>query len=159
VYSYNARHLETARDLRSCDITNPFRLVMSQTLCGLLFLPNRSGILAASAPKVTHNRNGMAFDVYAASAGRQPPVAAQRRKDMSTKAPTHQTGALLAYWRLLTAIFRHLRMPTITTLACATRQQSLPFDHRRKRIDCRVIWQDDINTAPRRWGMKVLPIP
>ena len=78
---------------------------------------------------------------------------------MSTKAPTHQTGTLLAYWMLLTAIFRCRRMPTITTSACTTKPQSLPFDHCRKRIDCEVIWQDDINTAPRRWGMKVLPIP
>ena len=78
---------------------------------------------------------------------------------MGTKVTTHQTGALLAYWRLLTAILRFRRMPTITTSACTTRPQSLPFDHRRKSIDCRVIWQDDINTAPRRWGMKVLPIP
>ena len=35
VHSYNAKYLETTRDLRSCDITNPFLLVMSQTLRGL----------------------------------------------------------------------------------------------------------------------------
>ena len=62
MHSYNAKYLKTARDLRNCDITNPFRLVMSQTLRGLLFLPNHSGILAASPPRFTHNRSGAALN-------------------------------------------------------------------------------------------------
>lgn len=159
MHSYNAKYFETARDLRSCDITNPFLLVISQTQCGLLFLPNHSGILAASAPKVTHNRSGMVFDVYAASMGRQPSVATQRRKDMSTKATTHQTGALLAYWRFLTAILRRRRIPTAITSVHTARRQSLLFAYCGQWIDSRVIRQDYINTAPRRWGMSVLPVP
>ena len=62
MHSYNAKYLETTRDLRSYDITNPFRLVMSQTLRGLLFLPNHSGILAVSTPRFTHNRSGTALN-------------------------------------------------------------------------------------------------
>ena len=159
MHSYNAKYLKTACDLRSCDITNPFLLVISQTQCGLLFLPNHSGILAASAPKGTHNRSGMVFDVYAASMGRQPSVATQRRKDMSTKATTHQTGALLAYWRFLTAIFRRRRIPTAITSVRIARRQSLSFDYGCKRADFRIILRDKINVAPRRWGLTVLPTP
>jgi len=158
VHSYNARYLETIRDLQSCDITTPFRLVMSQTLRGLLFLPGHSSILAASAPRFTHNRGGTALNATP-YLGHHPSVAARRRKDMSTKAITHQTRALFACWKLLTAILHYRRMPAVNTPACSIRRQSSLFDYGCKRIDSGMIRQDDINTAPRRWGMKVLPIP
>lgn len=158
MHSYNARSLETTRDLQSCDITTPFRLVMSQTLRGLLFLPSHSSILAASAPRFTHNRDVTALDATL-YLGHHPSVAARRRKDMSTKATTHQTRALFACWRLLIAILHYRRMPAVITPVCSIRRQSPLFDYGCKRIDSRMFRQDDINTAPRRWGMKVLPIP
>ncbi len=78
---------------------------------------------------------------------------------MSTKATTHQTGALLAYRRLLTAMFRRRRIPTEITSVRTARRQSLQFGYCGQSIDPRVIRQDDINTTPRRWGMRVLPVP
>ena len=76
---------------------------------------------------------------------------------MSNKVTTPQVSALFVCWKFLLAAINCNRIDTIPTTivsACVTRCRP-SFG----RINSGMIRRDNINPAPRRWGMMALPIP